>query len=200
VKSAAFFLLFNAFIVGAPETDRYCSLVSDYATSHYPSEKIGDFLYVSVRHQQAFFIRNGSAVFVIPVSTAAKGTGSKKDSEQTPLGMHRIKGCTGKNAPVNGVLDKNGYTGKTAIPVVEAVSTGKDLITTRAYRLDGTEKGKNKGGLMDSYSRDIMIHGTPEEGLIGLPVSHGCIRMKNSDILQLAPYLKDGLRVLILNY
>jgi lipoprotein-anchoring transpeptidase ErfK/SrfK len=65
--------------------------------------------------------------------------------------------------------------------------------------LEGLEKNVNKGGTIDSYSRSIYIHGTPEEGLIGQPASHGCIRMKNKDVIELFDKVKAGTYVIILN-
>ncbi|MBN2318138.1 MAG: L,D-transpeptidase [Acidobacteria bacterium] len=38
---------------------------------------------------------------------------------------------------------------------------------------------------VDTHDRYIYIHGTNEEGRIGRAVSHGCIRMKNADIVDL---------------
>jgi hypothetical protein len=61
----------------------------------------------------------------------------------------------------------------------------KDLITTRILRLQGLEPTENKGKGIDTFHRCIYIHGTAEEHLIGKPASHGCIRMKNKDIVEL---------------
>jgi lipoprotein-anchoring transpeptidase ErfK/SrfK len=61
------------------------------------------------------------------------------------------------------------------------------------------EKGINKGGRVDSLTRGIMIHGTPEEGLIGTPTSHGCIRMKNQDIINLFDKIDTNTKVIIEN-
>ena len=60
------------------------------------------------------------------------------------------------------------------------------------------EEGKNKGKGIDSYMRYIYIHGTSEEGLIGEPASHGCIRMKNKDVIDLFKEVSIGTFVLIL--
>ena len=71
-------------------------------------------------------------------------------------------------------------------------------ITSRILWLEGTEQGKNKGDGIDSYKRYIYIHGTSEEGLIGQPASHGCIRMKNKDVIDLFKEVSIGTFVLIL--
>jgi lipoprotein-anchoring transpeptidase ErfK/SrfK len=85
--------------------------------------------------------------------------------------------------------------------VIRTTSTtkGDDQITTRLFHLEGLEPGLNQGSDCDSYSRGIMIHGTPDEGLIGTPASHGCVRMKNEDVLQLFEMINHGTYVVILN-
>ncbi len=65
--------------------------------------------------------------------------------------------------------------------------------------LAGEEDGVNKGGNIDSKSRNIYIHGTPEEGLLGTPASHGCIRMSNADVISLYNAVREGTYVIILN-
>ena len=64
--------------------------------------------------------------------------------------------------------------------------------------LTGLEEGFNRGGKVDSFKRYIYIHGTSEEGRLGTPSSHGCIRMKNKDIIELYDKIKLGTLVLIL--
>lgn len=175
-------------------------LLTDYAKWHYPESDFRKFIYVSVRQQEICFIRDSIIVVSYPVSTSKFGTGSELNSEKTPLGLHRIHSILGDDAPLNGVITKSGYSGKKAEIISEPFATKKDLITTRAFRLEGMEKGKNKGGNRDSFKRDIFLHGTHEEGLIGQPASHGCIRMKNNDVLELSRLVETGTPVLILNY
>ena len=79
------------------------------------------------------------------------------------------------------------------------IETGEDAITTRVLTLEGLENGINKGGELDSYGRHIYIHGTAEEGLIGQPASHGCVRMRNEDVIDLFNRVDKGLKVIILN-
>ena len=54
-------------------------------------------------------------------------------------------------------------------------NTENDYVTSRIMWLEGQENGVNKGPGIDSYERYIYIHGTHEEGLIGVKASHGCI-------------------------
>ena len=64
----------------------------------------------------------------------------------------------------------------------------------------GSERtGRNRGGEVDTLSRYIYIHGTPETALIGMPVSHGCIRMRNADLLQLFDWVEQGTPVEIID-
>ena len=68
---------------------------------------------------------------------------------------------------------------------IDSTDLEEDPITTRIMWLEGLEAGINRGKGIDSYKRHIYIHGTPEGGLIGQPASHGCIRMRNKDVIEL---------------
>ena len=126
------------------------------------------------------------------VSTSKYGVGNRAGSNKTPLGLHRIAGKFGRNARIGAMFKKRRLTGE-----VTKVVVGGDLITTRILRLEGLERGVNKGKGVDSFQRFIYIHGTPEEKLIGKPASHGCIRMKNRDIVELFNLVKRGTLVKI---
>ncbi|MBK8580821.1 MAG: L,D-transpeptidase [Flavobacteriales bacterium] len=112
----------------------------------------------------------------------------------------RQKGCTVlceklAGVPPFGVFESRQFTGKTAID-----STGKDdLITSRILWLGGMEPGVNEGGTVDSMQRGIYIHGTGDEASLGRPSSHGCIRMRNSDVIQLFDEVPTGALVVILD-
>lgn len=125
------------------------------------------------------------------ISTSKYGIGNKAGSNKTPLGLHQIVSKIGKNAFPGTIFKRRRNTGKIAR------SSGGDFITTRILRLAGLEKGINKGKGIDSFQRCIYIHGTPEENLIGKPASHGCIRMKNRDIIELFSMVKRGTLVQI---
>jgi len=127
------------------------------------------------------------------ISTSKYGAGNKAGSNKTPLGLHRIVSKIGRNACIGTIFKRRRNTGK----IVRFSNYSSDLITTRILRLEGLEKSVNKGKGIDSFRRCIYIHGTPEEKLIGKPASHGCIRMKNRDIIHLFEIIKRGTRVLI---
>ncbi|HHS96441.1 MAG TPA: L,D-transpeptidase [Chloroflexi bacterium] len=130
-----------------------------------------------------------------PVSTAREGFGNRSGSHRTPTGLHRVGEKIGAGSPPGTVFRGRHPTG-------EVVSPGhypeQDLITTRILWLEGLEPGVNLGGEVDSRARYIYIHGTPEEALIGRPVSHGCIRMRNEDIVTLFEEVEVGTPVYIL--
>jgi len=117
----------------------------------------------------------------------------------TPVGLHRVNGKYGGNVPENGILKHKRYTGERAKIEYKPIPINKDIITSRIITIEGLEKGINKGGKLDSYDRRIYIHGTAEEGLIGRPASHGCVRLKNKDIMDLFDLLSNGMFVVILN-
>jgi hypothetical protein len=121
------------------------------------------------------------------------------NSQKTPLGLHIVKNKMGDEVPINGILRYGFYSNEIAQIINEPKTSGKDLVTSRILWLEGLEKGKNKGGLMDSYNRGIYIHGTNEEGLIRTPASHGCVRMNNKDVIELFNIVPKGIYVLILD-
>ena len=90
------------------------------------------------------------------------------------------------------------FYGNIATIIHDTSRSKTDDVTSRILWLDGQEQGYNKGGNVDSYTRYIYIHGTSEEGRLGTPSSHGCIRMKNKDIIELYDKIKLGTLVLIL--
>ncbi len=148
--------------------------------------------------QCLYLIRDSKIKASYAVSTAAKGLGNRDGSYQTPTGTHRICSKYGENAPVGTIFRGRKNTGKIAKIYIDKTDSPDDYVTTRILRLEGMEEGVNKGKDIDSYLRLIYIHGTPEEGLIGTPASHGCIRMKNADVIALFDVVPVGTLVEIL--
>lgn len=139
---------------------------------------------VDISQQKLFqYGQDGELLGTYRVSTATKGAGSNSGSDQTPLGAHRVSDRFGDGAKLGTIFTGRQNTGKLAEIITDPVDVPEDLVTTRILWLDGLEPGKNKGSKVDSHSRYIYIHGTPEEGLIGKPASHGCIRMFNQDVI-----------------
>ncbi len=147
---------------------------------------------VSISDQELLLVRNGDVQQTYPISSSAYGTGSKAGSNKTPLGTHIISEKYGKNAAPGAIFRSRGNTGKIATIYTDGTDTDDDLVTTRIMWLQGMEPGLNKGSGIDSHARYIYIHGTPEEGLIGQPASHGCIRMYNRDVIELFEQVPVG--------
>lgn len=153
---------------------------------------------VSVSKQRIYFIEKGAVRKNFPVSTSKYGIGSLSGSSKTPLGTHTIYKKTGEGAEEGIIFKSLINTRRKARIYKDPVDVPEDFVTTRVISLAGMEKGLNKGGDRDSLSRRIYIHGTPEEGLIGRPASHGCVRMKNSDVIELFNLVSEGMPVEIL--
>lgn len=173
--------------------------LNDYLSIRYPSFSFDQYIFVEVKKQKMHVIENGQVTKSYDISTAKNGVGNLKDSECTPKGLLKISNKIGINAPIGGIIQGRGYIGKKATILSDSSASEEDLITSRALRLSGLEPGKNKGGETDTYHRQIYIHGTDEEGLIGQPVSHGCIRMKNEDVIEFFDLVTIGTKVLVLN-
>ena len=117
----------------------------------------------------------------------------------TPIGLHKIKTKIGDNIPENGIFKYRNYSGKITEIEYQPIKTGLDIISSRIITIEGLEEGLNKGGNVDSFDRNIYIHGTNEEGVIGKPASHGCIRMKNQDVIKFYNLVSPGEIIVILN-
>lgn len=172
--------------------------LSEYLKLKYPDKDFSTYLYVSVKHQKLYVIKNDSVIKNYIVSTAKKGVGNEFNSEKTPLGLHSIKRKIGDDVPLGGILETRVYNGKKAVIFNDKTKADGDYVTTRILWLDGEEIGLNKGRNVDSYNRFIYIHGTPEEGYIGEPASHGCIRMRNAEVIELYDIVNEGTPILIL--
>ncbi len=140
---------------------------------------------IDPRRQEMFLVIGENIIKTYIISTAEAGIGSVSGSNKTPPGTHRIVEKIGDGAKIGTVFNGRVNTGEIAEIYKEEIELVDDLVTTRIMRLSGEEDDINKGDSIDSYNRCIYIHGTPEEGLLGKPVSHGCIRMKNIDIIEL---------------
>ena len=158
-----------------------------------------ELLYVSIKAQKMYHILNNKVIKTYTISSAEKGVGNIKNSEQTPLGLHTVKEKHGDNTPLNGRMIGRVFYGQIATIYNDSSRSKTDDVTTRIMWLSGEEKDVNKGGDVDSYQRFIYIHGTSEEGRLATPASHGCIRMNNKDVLELYNKIAVGTKVLILD-
>ena len=126
------------------------------------------------------------------VSTSARGTGCVAGSYCTPLGKHRIRLKIGERCPVGAVFLGRRPTGEVFTPALAASCPERDWILSRILWLDGLQPGINRGGRLDTLRRFVYLHGTADEHLIGQPASHGCIRMRNTEIVELFDLVPTG--------
>jgi len=151
------------------------------------------YLVVSIEEQKLFVCTNSAIVARYDASTSRFGNGNRENSLKTPLGIHRIKEKYGANAPAGRIFRDREDTGEDW----DHSQTGDNLILSRILRLEGLEEGINKGGGVDSYERYIYIHGTGREDLVGTPLSHGCVCMRNPDVIRLFETVGEGTLVYI---
>ncbi len=132
-----------------------------------------------------------------PVSTATNGAGEVSGSYCTPRGRHVIRAKIGGGQPTNTVFVRRRPTGEVHSPELAAAHPGRDWILTRILWLSGCEPGVNRLGEVDTMRRYIYIHGCPDGTPMGTPGSHGCIRMRNADIVELFALVPAGTPVRI---
>jgi L,D-transpeptidase YbiS len=152
---------------------------------------------IDTQQQKLFLYLNAAVIKTYPISTAKKGLGEQKNSFQTPRGWHSIRAKIGRNQPSGAVFKARRPTGQIYNPELAAQYPNTDWILTRIIWLIGLEMGKNRLGKCDTMQRYIYIHGTSDEYGIGKPNSMGCIRMKNSDIIELFDLVSLNQRVFI---
>jgi len=151
------------------------------------------FLVMSIETQSLLVCANDKVVERYDASTSRFGNGNRENSLKTPLGIHRIKEKFGADSPPGRVFRDREDTGEDW----DHSQTGDNLILSRILRLEGLEEGINKGGSVDTYERYIYIHGTGREDLIGTPLSHGCVCLRNLDVIHLFETVKEGTLVYI---
>jgi len=123
-----------------------------------------------------------------PVSTSKFGLGCKEGSYKTPTGKFRIARKIGGSAEPWTIFRARKNTGRKAKP-----GGDEDLVLTRILTLDGLDRAN-----ANSLDRYIYIHGTTQEHLIGTPASHGCVRLRNADMIALHRMVRAGTPVCIL--
>ncbi len=131
------------------------------------------------------------------VSTARKGPGERIGSEQTPRGWHVVRARIGAGQPPGAVFVARRPTGEIHTPELAARYPQRDWILTRILWLSGLEPGRNRLGEVDTMRRFIYIHGCPDTDPLGIPGSHGCIKMRNHDVIRVFDAVPVGTRVLI---
>jgi lipoprotein-anchoring transpeptidase ErfK/SrfK len=145
---------------------------------------------ISTREQKLALLDRGNLMAIYPVSTSKFGLGDWRGSRFTPLGQLQIARKIGDNAPLGTVFKDRRRTGE----IVQANSPGRDPIVSRILWLRGLEPQN-----ANAFTRDIYIHGTPEEWKIGTPASYGCVRMRSSDVINLYDIVGVGAAVTIVD-
>ena len=130
-------------------------------------------------------------------STALNGPGEQEGSGCTPRGSHRIRAIVGLGEPESAVFVARRPTGEVWTEELHDAYPNRDWILGRILWLCGNEPGVNRGGRVDSQRRFIYIHGTPPSEPMGVPMSHGCVRMRLQDICELADDVSPGTLVSI---
>jgi lipoprotein-anchoring transpeptidase ErfK/SrfK len=143
---------------------------------------------ISVDSQTLDLLENGCVVASWPVSTSKYGLGTEPGSFRTPTGRFVIAEAIGDGATPWAVFKSRVPTGEIAAPGGE-----HDGVLTRILWLDGLDPGN-----ANSHDRYIYIHGTNQESLIGTPASHGCVRMRNADVIDLFDRVGPGTPVEII--
>lgn len=150
---------------------------------------------IDLGSQRLILIIGGSERRWYPVSTAVNGPGEQTGSGCTPRGLHRVRLKIGADCPIGTVFVGRRPTGELYSEALAAAYPGRDWILTRILWLTGCEPGRNRGGEVDTLRRFIYIHGCPDSAPMGVPGSHGCIRMRNLDIVELFDAIPQGIPV-----
>jgi lipoprotein-anchoring transpeptidase ErfK/SrfK len=152
-------------------------------------------LVINLSRQYLDVIDGGQRLERFAVSTSRYGPGEKQDSSCTPRGRHRIRAMIGAGLPAGAVLRGRRPTGEIWSAELAAAHPGRDWILSRILWLSGCEPGRNRFADVDSMCRYIYIHGTPDVEPMGVPFSHGCIRMRNREVIRLYDMVGAGTSV-----
>ena len=144
------------------------------------------------RQHLELFGKDGACIRRYAVSTGERGAGERSGSLCTPRGRHRIRARIGAGAPAGAVFRGRRPTGEVWSREFAAAHPGCDWILSRILWLCGEEPGRNRGGEVDTMRRYIYLHGTGDDQPMGVARSHGCVRMRNRDIIELFELVPAG--------
>ncbi len=152
---------------------------------------------ISIPEQSLELRKQGELLDCYSISTARNGSGEEFGSECTPRGRHIIRAAIGAGCEAGTVFVGRRPTGEVWSEELAKKEPGRDWILSRILWLSGLQPGVNRLADVDTMRRYIYIHGTPYEDEIGSPVSHGCIRMRNADVIELYEQVNPGTKVTI---
>ncbi|WP_150048137.1 MULTISPECIES: L,D-transpeptidase [Methylomonas] len=173
------------------------NVAGNNANRYADGDKPAEYLDIDIARQRLRLLRLGDVELEFVVSTAKNGPGQLKGSECTPTGWHSVRAKIGAGLPINSVFTARRPTGEIYTPELAARYPQRDWILTRIFWLGGLQPGHNRYGAVDTAWRYIYIHGCPDHLLQGKPESHGCIRMKNADLICLFDRVPVGCRIYI---
>lgn len=156
-----------------------------------------DLLHISIADQCLYGFADNQLVLRVPVSTGLNGVGERNGSGCTPRGEHIVRAKIGQGLPVGAVLRGRRWTGEVYSPQLASEFADRDWILSRILWLSGCELGRNRLGNVDTFRRYIYLHGTPDTEPMGVARSHGCIRLRNADLVGLFDRVPLNCRVLI---
>ena len=142
---------------------------------------------VSIRDQRLTLSRDGDEIRSYPISSSRFGIGTEEGSLKTPLGNFRIAEKIGDGASPGTI-----FKARVALGPDDPLPDTEDFVTTRILWLDGLDEHN-----ANTRDRFIYIHGTKHEDEIGTPASHGCIRMRNADVIELFALVDETTQVVI---
>jgi lipoprotein-anchoring transpeptidase ErfK/SrfK len=144
-------------------------------------------IHVSIPDQRLTVVEDEKAIRTYPVSTSRFGIGTEEGSLKTPTGRFCVAEKIGGDMP-NGTV----FVGRVPLRPDEALPPTEDLVMSRILWLDGLDDQN-----ANTRERFIYIHGTKHEDKIGTIASHGCVRMRNSDVIELFELVDEGTPVVI---
>ena len=144
-------------------------------------------IHVSIRDQQLTVVEDEKPIRTYPVSTSRFGIGTEEGSFKTPTGHFRVAEKIGSEMP-NGTV----FVGRVPLQADEGLPSTEDLVTSRILWLDGLDDENT-----NTRDRFVYIHGTKHEDKIGTAASHGCVRMRNEDVIELFEMVNEGTPVVI---
>lgn len=142
--------------------------------------------------RQMLTLHTPEGEYCFVVSTSVKGAGEKVGSFKTPRGRHVIRAKIGAGLPTGAVFVGRRFTGEIYSAELSQMQPARDWILTRILWLSGAEPGFNRLGEVDTMRRYIYIHATPDTEPMGVPASHGCIRMRHADLLEVFAAVSPG--------
>ena len=146
-------------------------------------------LVVSIDDQTLTILQGDRILREFTISTASNGMGFEEGSYKTPTGRFRIHEKIGEGQPLGTIF-------KSRLPAglwQPDDFTGEDLILTRILRIEGLDADN-----ANTLERYIYFHGTNREDQLGVPASHGCIRLGNQHMIELFDMVAVGDHVEIL--